>query len=99
MHTIEYNPDKINNYQKCQTCELKTIQNDENTKGCKYCNLLNKNTRKCDECYQNSYCVQFENITKGILILPFLPIVLVGVLYISVRNKCLGRHWSEGLIK
>ncbi len=95
---IEYNHSEIMDYSICSACNNEEDVK-EKSKGCNRCNSKNPNKRLCDLCVEKSCCVRCE---RGVLIVAFIPIIpFYGVYagYIALRNKCLGRHWSEGLIR
>jgi hypothetical protein len=94
--SIEYN-NKIIDYLICQGCIDENVE--EKSIGCNKCNPQNPNKRLCDLCVEKSCCVRCE---RGVLLVAFIPIIPFYTLYAGyfiLRNKCLGRHWSEGLIR
>ena len=90
--TIEYNIDNIVDYHTCPKCIV------EHHTGCNKCNKCNLDKRLCDNCVEKSCCVKIEKIVKCVVLIPCIPIFIIPISYIVVRNKLLSRHWSEGLI-
>lgn len=95
---VEYKIDNIIEYNECQSCILEREENTQKIKGCHRCNKLNDNKRLCDDCVEKSGLVKCERIIAGIVLFPFIPILLIPFGYCVMRNKCLGRHWSEHII-
>jgi hypothetical protein len=94
---IEYNPSKIMDYSFCQFCNNENVE--EKSRGCNRCNPKNPNKRLCDLCVEESCCVRCERGVLIVVLIPVIPFYGVYAGYFILRNKCLGRHWSEGLIR
>ena len=92
---VEYNIDNIVDMNYCQQC---IVDKENKNKGCYKCNKCSDNTRLCDDCIEKSGCVKCEKIIIGIVMIPFIPLLVIPYSYKAIRNKCLGRHWSEGII-
>jgi hypothetical protein len=87
------------NYSFCSACNNENKLNEEKSRGCNKCNPQNPNKRLCDRCVEESCCVRCENGVLLVVLIPAIPFIALYSGYFIIRNTCLGRHWSEGLIK